>query len=107
LVFAGLRAHELGGLRWRDVDLDNARINVTRSKTPAGLREIPLFPVLKGVLYRHWIHSAPASPEALVFPTRSGSERGKDNLRWRVLRPALARADQLLEGRGARLCRRA
>ena len=47
LVFAGLRAHELGGLRWRDVDLENARINVTRSKTPAGVREISLLPVLE------------------------------------------------------------
>ena len=100
LVFTGLRAHELGGLRWRDVDFDNARINVTCSKTPAGLREIPLFPVLAGVLHRHRTGSSPASSEALVFPTRSGGERGKDNLRYRVLRPALARADQLLEVRG-------
>lgn len=97
LVFAGLRAHELSGLRWRDVDLDNARINVRRSKTPAGLREISLLPVLADVLRRYRAASAPVRSEDLVFPTRSGTERGKDNLRNRVLRPALVRADQLLE----------
>ncbi len=100
LVFAGLRAHELGSLRWRDVDLDNARINVARSKTPAGQREISLFPVLAEVLRRHLACSSPVRCDALVFPTRLGGERGKDNLRGRVLRPALARADQLLEMRG-------
>lgn len=99
-LFAGLRAHELGSLRWRDVDLDSARINVTRSKTPAGLREISLLPVLAGVLRRHRSRSTPRNSGTLVFPTRSGGERSKDNLRERVLLPALARADQLLEVRG-------
>jgi integrase len=56
--------------------------------------------VLAGVLCHHRICSSPASSETLVFPTRLGGERNKDNLRWRILRPALARADQLLERRG-------
>jgi integrase len=61
-LFAGLRAHELGSLRWRDVDLDSARISVTRSKTPAGLREISLFPVLADVLRCHRSSSTPTTP---------------------------------------------
>jgi integrase len=97
--FAGLRAHELGSLRWRDVDLDSARISVTRSKAPARLREISLFPVLAEVLRRHRSRSTPMNFGTLVFPTRSGGERSKDNLRERVLLPALAQADQLLEAR--------
>ena len=99
-LFAGLRAHELGSLRWRDVDLDSARISVTRSKTPAGLREISLFPVLAEVLRHHRSSSTSTNSGTLVFPARSGGERSKDNLRERVLLPALAQADQLLEARG-------
>lgn len=100
LVFAGLRAHELGGLRWRDVDLENARINVTRSKTPAGMREISLLPVLEAELRRYRAASSPVRAEDLVFPTRSGGQRGKDNLRSRVLRPTLEPANRLLEAHG-------
>jgi integrase len=72
---------------------------VTRSKTPAGLREISLFPVLAEILRRHRSRSTPMNFGTLVFPTRTGGERSKDNLRERVLLPALAQADQLLEAR--------
>jgi integrase len=42
LTLAGLRAHELCNLTWRDADLINGRIQVAPSKTQAGIREVSL-----------------------------------------------------------------
>ena len=100
LLFAGLRAAELCELRWRDVDLANGRIQVGRSKTQAGLREISLLPILRDELATHKAASPRTAAEDSVFPTSTGGERDKDNLRNRVLAPVLRLADQLLQDRG-------
>lgn len=99
LLFAGLRAHELCLLRWRDVDLANGRITVGRSKTRAGLREIDLLPILRDVLVVHKANSDNTGPDDLVFPTSKGTARDKDNLRNRILMPVVKRADELLAAR--------
>jgi len=99
LIFAGPRAHELCYLLWRDVDLANGRINVGRSKTQAGLREIPLLPVLRNELAAHKARSYRAGPDDPVFPTGTGGIRDKDNLRNRILAAAIERADQRLIAR--------
>lgn len=99
LLFAGLRAHELCLLRWRDVDLANGRITVGRSKTQAGLREIDLLPILRDVLAGHKAASSHTGPDDLVFPTGTGGQRDKDNLRYRVVMPVVERADELLAAR--------
>jgi integrase len=101
LLFAGLRAHELSALRWRDVDLAAERLQVQVSKTQAGLREIGLFPILRSLLGVHWERSRTVSPGTLVFPTRTGQPRDKDNVRGRILAPAITRANELLEARGS------
>jgi integrase len=101
LIFAGLRVHELSALRWRDVDLATGCLRVGVSKTQAGLREIRLQPILRGILEAHWERSRGAAPEILVFPSRTGRRRDKDNIRGRILAPAIARANELLEGRGS------
>lgn len=44
LVFASLRAHELAALRWGDLDFAGSLIQVRRSKTPAGIREVKMLP---------------------------------------------------------------
>ena len=49
LIFAGLRISEACQIERRDVDLANGRINVRRSKTDAGLRDVDLLPVLRDV----------------------------------------------------------
>ena len=100
LLLAGPRAHELCHLRWRDVDLANARIHVGRSKTQAGLREIPLLPLLRDDLAAHKARAFHTAAEDLVFPTNTGGLRDKDNLRNRILAATITRADQLLAQQG-------
>ena len=78
-VFTGLRASELRGLHWEDVDLKRGELHVRRRadrycvvgppKSKAGQRIIPLGPVVVNVL-REW-RLAQRSSE-LVFPTRTG-----------------------------------
>jgi integrase len=99
LVLAGPRAHELCQLRWRDVDLANGRIHIGRSKTQAGLREIPLLPSLRDELAAHKANATNTEPDQFVFPTDKGTMRDKDNLRNRVLAPTIDRADKLLAER--------
>jgi integrase len=100
LVFAGPRAHELCGLRWRDVDLAGGRLFIGRSKTDAGLREIKMLPLLRDLLASHKAAAHPAGPEDLVFPSESGASRDPVNLRSRILEPTFKRADKLLVSRG-------
>jgi integrase len=100
LVFAGPRAHELCNLLWRDVDLANGRIFIGRSKTPAGLREITMLPILRDILGAHKAAAYRSAPDDLVFPSGTGGRRDKDNLRSRVLIGALKRADEILDARG-------
>lgn len=93
-VFTGLRASELRGLRWDDVDLDRAvlrvrqradRWNVIGSpKSDAGKREVPLAPMVVNAL-REWKLACPRLKENkddegrlwLVFPN---TKRGVDSL---------------------------
>jgi integrase len=100
LLLAGLRAGEACALRWRDVDLANGRIYVGQSKTQAGLREVTLLPLLRDILATHKAAAATADPDAPVFVSASGKARDRDNLRNRVLDPALREADKILTGGG-------
>ena len=99
-LFAGPRAHELGNLLWRDVDLAGARVFVGRSKTVAGLREIKILPILRDILAAYKAVAYRGNPDDLVFPTLTGSRRDPDNLRACVLAAVFERADELLESRG-------
>jgi integrase len=99
LIFAGPRAHEHCGMRWRDLDLANGRVNISRSKTQAGLREIILLQILHAALREHRRNSTHTQPNDLVFPTATGGMRDKDNLRNRVLEPVIRRANELLAQR--------
>lgn len=100
LIFAGPRAHELGYMLERDIDLANTRIFVGRSKTQAGLREIRILPILHDILAVHKARSACAGPDSLAFATGTGGRRDRSNLRERVLREVFERADELLRERG-------
>jgi integrase len=100
LVFSGLRVHELAALHWGDLDFATSTIHVRHSKTPAGIREIRMFPALRDhlLLYRDR-RDRPGARE-LVFRTDRGGPRTKDNVRLRILRPVPVRAEGLLEARG-------
>jgi integrase len=76
-IFTGLRASELRGLRWQDVDLDKGELHVHQRadryreigapKSEAGQRSIPLLPMLVNAL-KEW-RLASGQPQAgLVFP---------------------------------------
>lgn len=77
-MFAGLRASELRGLPWRNVDLKGATITVNQRadakgvigppKSEAGRRTIPLPPAAVKAL-REWKIRCPKSGEDLVFPS--------------------------------------
>jgi integrase len=96
-VFGGLRVGELCALRWRDVDLAGGRLNIADSKTDAGRRYVDLLPPLRDELA---LHKAGAKDiDGYVFPTTRGNPRTKDNVRQRVLKPAIDRANQRLTDR--------
>jgi integrase len=100
LVFAGLRISELLELRWADVDVNAGRITVRRGKTPAAAREIVLLPAPTeelGMLRA----TRSAHGHQLVFAGARGGRWTAENLRRRVLRPAVARANERLEAAGS------
>jgi integrase len=80
-IFTGLRASELRGLAWPDVDLAREVIHVRqradrfrtigKPKSEAGEREVPLPPIVANTL-REWKVACPKSDLNLVFPNTSG-----------------------------------
>jgi integrase len=78
-IFTGLRASELRGLRWVDVDLNKRELHVRQRadryrkigapKSEAGQRTVPLPDNLLQVL-RAWKLACPKTEQNLVFPTR-------------------------------------
>jgi integrase len=99
LVLAGLRVSEACELCWREVDLANGRIYVGHSKTPAGLREIPLLALLRDELAAHKAAARDIEADDPVFPSASGQPRDKDNVRTRVVEPVARLANELLAQR--------
>lgn len=77
-IYCGLRKGELFGLRWCDVQLDAARIDVVRSYRLAPksgkARHVALHPEIVRVL-RVWKEQCPATPEGLVFPIEPEPDR--------------------------------
>jgi integrase len=105
-IFTGMRASELRGLTWADVDLEEGEIHVRRRadawgtigkpKSKAGSRDIPLTPMVVNAL-REWRENCPrpltgrrdakggpireaARPEHLVFPNGSGHVENHQNI---------------------------
>jgi integrase len=97
-IFTGLRASELRGLRWADVDLNNATLRVSQRadqwgkigspKSRAGRREVPLTPLVVNALKQHKLASANSD---LVFTSTTGSIVSHSNFSADVWRPLLKR----------------
>jgi integrase len=100
-IFTGLRASELRGLRWSDVDLKRGEIHVRQRvdrfnqsgplKSEAGERVVPLPPMLQNVL-REWKLVCPKGSLNLVFPNGAGQPESHSNIRQRGLAPAMITA---------------
>jgi integrase len=96
-IFTGLRASELRGLRWEDVDLKRAVLHVNqradkfkqigKPKSASGHRDVPMPPLLLNTL-REWKLRCPKSEHGLVFPTGSGGIEYHSNIVTRGLAPA-------------------
>ena len=87
-------------LRWRHVELAAGRLRVVDSKTDAGVRLVDLLPALRDELLTHKAARRRTGADALVFPTLTGGPRDPNNVRERVLRPTVARANRDLERAG-------
>jgi integrase len=87
----GLRALETCSLEWRAVDIDSAApsITVTRSKTGAGLRALPLPRAAVETLRELKVNSR--KDQAFLFPAEAGSKRAR-HMHPESLSRAFARA---------------
>jgi integrase len=95
-VFTGMRASELRGLCWRDVDLDAGLIHVRQRadawrhigppKSAAGTRDIPLVPMAINAL-REWRTSCPTGELDLMFPNGAGNIESHANVIKRAWNP--------------------
>lgn len=113
-IFTGLRASELRGLRWADVELDRKILHVRQRadryddigqpKSEAGEREVPLPPIVVNTL-REWRLACPRRDTGrkdddgqpikeleLVFPNGKGKVESLANIINRGLLPAQLRA---------------
>jgi integrase len=114
-IFTGLRASELRGLRWIDVDLDTRTLSVRQRadawgkigppKSVTSERTIPLPPIVVNTL-REWRLVCPKRDSGrrdadgsvieelhLVFPNGSGNPESHPNIIHRGLWPTLIAAD--------------
>jgi integrase len=103
-----LRASELRGLRWVDVDLKRGEIHVRqradrynkigRPKSKAGTRTVPIAPMLVSIL-REWKLACPHSALGLAFPNGAGSIESHQNIVQRGLQPAMIAAGLTKDGK--------
>jgi integrase len=111
LAWTGLRVSEAAALRWRDIDFETQELHVRyqldengvrkRPKTKAGIRTVPLLPVLEETLREHRDTQralALAGDEQFVFTTASGKPLNRHNVRNRGIVPAAERAGLNVEG---------
>ena len=97
-IFTGMRASELRGLRWSDVDLEAGTIHVAQRadawgtvgspKSAAGRRNIPLTPMVINTL-RQW--RLACSTSELVFANRDGGVKSHGSFLQNTWDPLLRR----------------
>ncbi len=91
-IFTGLRASELRGLSWEDLDFDAKMIRVRQRadryndigspKSGAGERDVPLSPMVVNTL-REWRLACPKGDQGLVFPNGAGNVETLPNIHRR------------------------
>jgi integrase len=100
-IFAGLRASELRGLRWSDVDLTAKTLTVSQRadkfnaigspKSKAGYRTIPISDATVTEL-KKWKLRCPNGDLGLVFPNSAGGVQDYSHLMKRRFTPLLVKA---------------
>lgn len=98
MIFTGMRASELRGLRWKNVDMDKHIIRVCERadryndmgppKSKAGYRYIPMTPMVYKVL-SEWRASCPKGNLGLVFPNGVGNIESHANIYHRIFKPLI------------------
>jgi len=107
-IFTGLRASELRGLRWQDVDFDRHELHVRqradrysaigKPKSESGERTVPLTPMVLNTL-KEWKLRCPKSEQGLVFPSSGGIVEHHSNIVSRGLAPAQIAAGVAVTGK--------
>jgi integrase len=100
LALSGLRSQEVARLRLRHLDFTHGRIVIADGKTHGSVREVHMSPFLRKELLRYVAELKLTGPDDLLFPTRRGTPRSRQNLNRRVLAPAVERAAQARAARG-------
>jgi integrase len=100
VVFTGLRASELRGLRWQDIDLKHGEVHVCQRadryceigapKSTSSVRTIPIDAFVVNAL-KEWKLACPKGEAGLVFPTAEGRIEHHANM-LRGLAPVMAAA---------------
>ena len=101
VALTGLRASELRGLRWSDVDLKAGELHVRQRadrycvigapKSDSSVRTIPLAPDVLTAL-KEWRLACPKGEAGLVFPSSTGQIEHHANM-LRSLRPVMLAAE--------------
>jgi integrase len=96
-IFTGLRASELRGLRWQDIDFKARELHVGqradrfneigKPKSASGERGVPFGSFLAATL-KEWKSACPESDGDLVFPNGAGKVEALANIITRGLVPA-------------------
>ena len=95
--FTGMRTGEINGLKWKYVDFDSEVIRIREvfsageaeedAKTESSIRDIPMLPMVKEALMRHWKARDPDNE--YVFHTREGNPIDAHNFANRIWYPLL------------------
>jgi integrase len=97
----GLRASEIVGLQWQDLNWEDLTVLIRRgvvngrsrdTKTEASQKSLPIDPRLSRSLQELWKRSLHRGPQDWVFANSGGRPRGQQNILQRHLRPAALRA---------------
>jgi integrase len=107
-IFCGLRASELRGLRWADIDFDKAELHVRqradrynaigRPKSEAGERTVPTPPQVLNAL-KEWKLGCPKGDLGLAFPNLSGNIESHGNIIARGFEPTQVAAGVTVGGK--------
>ena len=102
-IFTGLRASELRGLRWADVDFNANEMHVTqradrfnvigKPKSHSGERTVPFGRYVANTL-KEWKLACPKGELGLVFPNGKGNAEDLGNIIHRGLIPAQGGRDK-------------